>query len=505
MLDFIRSRKRNIVTTLIVGSVVAVMAISGIGGSRMGGGAGGGGAEGAAAWVNGDKISKREFQMELENKVAQFQGMFGAQYDEKFLYQLQIPQRTLDELIQFKLLAQQARQLNIMVPDSELADHIRSQPYYQRSGKFDAEAYAKVPNVGQMEKRQRERLVWSKYQTYLTDRVRLTPDAVRRAYELRETKVDIAVAKINLDEVAASKTATDQQAKEFLKTASEETFKQYYDSHKDDFAQKASVELRQIRVGVPFKATEAQKVEAKKKIESIAKTLTPENFAGTAKKMSDDEFAAKGGMVGWITRGTLEAPLEAALEGLTPGKVSPPVETSFGYFLLLVQDKKSEATVSLNEAKPKIAATLSTEKVRKEFADATRKQWEEMLLAGKPFEPELAKLKIVAKKTGPFSLGQGHVPNIGQSEPILDAVFALSLKDPVAKKLHYHQNHYYYLKLATVERPKAEDFEKSAEVVSKSAETALQTELMSQWVAALRKQSTVNLEIQFPEGKQNAE
>ncbi len=504
MLDFIRKRRKNIITTLIVGGVVAVMAVSGIGGSKLGGGGDTGG-DSAAAWVNGDRITKRDFQMELENKVAQFQGLFGAQYDEKFLYELQIPQRTLDELIQFKLLAQQGRQLNILVPDSELAEHIRSQTYFQRGGKFDAEAYAKIPNVGLMEKRQRERLLWNKFQSYLTDRVRMTPDAIHRAYELRETKVDLAVAKINLDEVASSKNASDAEVKAFLKTASDDTFKQYYESHKEDFAQKASVELRQIRVGVPYKANDAQKAEAKKKIEAIAKTVTPENFAGTAKKQSDDEFASKGGMVGWITRGTLEPPLEAALDQLAPGKVSDPIETSFGYFLLLVQDKKTESTQTVEQAKPKIAETLASEKVRKEYAEGLRKKWEELLAAGKPLEPELAKVKITPKKTGPFSLGQGYIPNIGQAEPMLDAVFALSLKDPISKKLHYHQNNYYYLKLATVEKPKAEDFEKSAEVVEKSLGTSLQSELMSQWVENLKKQSTVTKEIKFPEGPQNAE
>jgi peptidyl-prolyl cis-trans isomerase D len=503
MLDYIRKRRRNIVTTLIVGAVVAVMAISGIGGSQMGGGLMGG--DGTAAWVNGERITQRDFQMELENKVAQFQGLFGAQYDEKFLYELQIPQRTLDELIQFKLLAQQSRQLNILVPDTELADYIRSQPYFQKNGKFDAEGYSKMANVGLMEKRQRERLLWSKFQSYLTDRVRMTPDAIRRAYELRETKVDLAVAKINLDEIAAQKTATREEVAAFTKGASDETYKQYYDGHKDDFVQKASVQLRQIRVGVPYKANEAQKAEAKKKAEALAKTVTPENFAAMAKKSSDDEFASKGGQVGWITRGTLEPPLEAALDQLQPGVVSSPIETSFGYFLLLVEDKKPEVVQTLEQAKPKIAETLASEKTRKEYADGLRKKWEEILAAGKPLEPELAKLKIAVKKTGPFSLGQGYLPNIGQSDAMLDAVFALSPKEPVSNKLHYHQNHYYYLKLASVERPKAEEFEKQADVVEKSVATSLQSELMSQWVAKLKKQSSVKRELNLPEGPANAE
>lgn len=499
MLDSFKKKKANIFSTLLVLAIVVVMGFFGFTGKMKG--QGGGAGDGAAAWVNGELISRRDFQIELENKVAQFQGLFGAQYDEKFLYELQIPQRTLDELIQFKLLAQQSRQLGILVPDGELAEHIRGLPYYQRNGRFDAEAYSKIPNVGLVEKRQRERLLWAKFQTYLTDRVRLTPDAIRRAYDLRETKVDLQYAKINLEEISAAKKASEKETADFLKTASEETLKQYYDSHKDDYQERAQIQLRQIRVGIPFKATEAQKADAKKKIEAVAKTVTPETFAATAKKSSDDEFASKGGLVGWIGRGTLEPPLEAAIDQLAPGKISSPVETSFGYFLLLVQDKKADVSHSFESVKAKIASQLASEKFRKDYADTLRKGWEAQLAAGKSIEPELAKLKIPTKKTGPFSLGQGYLPNIGQSEPMMDAVFLLSKKDPVSKRLFFHQNHYYFLKLASVETPKPEDFEKSADVVEKSVETSLQSELMSQWVAKLRKQSTITRELALPEGR----
>ena len=218
-----------------------------------------------------------------------------------------------------------------------------------------------------------------------------------------------------------------------------------------------------------------------------------------AKKHSDDEFAKKGGQVGWVVRGTLEPPLEAALDKLEVGQISPPVETNFGYFLLQVTKKKDTVTHPFETVKTSIAEKLGEEKYKKDFAEATKGDWEEMLAQGKPLDKELKKYRVEVKKTGPFSIGQGYIPNIGQSDTLMDAVFKLSPKNRIPKNLYYHQNHYYYVKLESVERPKKGDFAKNREAVEKSLGTALQSALMSQWVASLRKNSTIKKVFQFPE------
>src|SRR4051812_46007361 len=111
MLGTLRKKTDNLLYTAILVAVIAVMAFYGIG--KMGNQGG----TSAAAWVNGDPVSRREFQQEYEYKMNQYQAMLGAQYDEKLLASLQIPQHVLQELIQFKLLEQQARKLDIDVPD----------------------------------------------------------------------------------------------------------------------------------------------------------------------------------------------------------------------------------------------------------------------------------------------------------------------------------------------------------------------------------------------------
>src|SRR5688500_2499694 len=98
MLDSLRKRQNNFIYTALLLAVAAVMAFVGV--NQMDGQEPGG-ADGAAAWVNGELISKREFQMELSYRMDQYQAMLGGQYDEKLLAALQIPQRTMEELVQY--------------------------------------------------------------------------------------------------------------------------------------------------------------------------------------------------------------------------------------------------------------------------------------------------------------------------------------------------------------------------------------------------------------------
>lgn len=494
MLDSIRKRKDNLIYTALILAVVAVMALFGV--NQMAGD-NDRSKDGPAAWVNGELITRKEFQQELQMKLMQYQAMLGGNYDEKFLTALQVPQRTLEELVQYKLLAQQAKRLGILVPDEELADYIRTLPYYQRDGKFDAVLYRKLPNRGSEEKRYREKLQTAKLQTYLSDRIRLTPSELKAVIAVQETKVNLELAKLDFNALAMKAKPTAADVAAFTKATPEKTLTDYFEEHKKEFVDKPAVRLHQIRVGIPYQASESQKGEARQKIEGIAKNLTAANFAEVAKKESDDEYAKKGGEVGWVDRGTLEAGLETVIDKLEPNQVSAPVETSFGFYVVKVSDKRAEKTRSFEEVKPRIVEQLLLEKKKKEFAETKRKEIDGLLASGKKVEPALKALGAEVKKTGPFSLGGGFVPQVGQAEPVLDAVFQLTPKDPQVKALIPYQDNYYYVKLVSFEAPKAADFQKTSETVARSVEGQMQSELVTKWVGELQKRASVKTELKF--------
>ncbi len=148
-------------------------------------------------------------------------------------------------------------------------------------------------------------------------------------------------------------------------TVSEEEMKAYYDGHPEMFVQKESVRARHILIKVDPKASETEKAEARKKIEAIQKKLKEGgDFEALAKEFSEDTSRDKGGDLGYFTKGRMVKPFEDAAFSLSVGQVSPIVETTFGYHLIEVVDKKPEGKISYEDAKERIQQVLKNEKVR---------------------------------------------------------------------------------------------------------------------------------------------
>lgn len=80
------------------------------------------------------------------------------------------------------------------------------------------------------------------------------------------------------------------------------------------------------------------KTEAEAK-DLIAQINTEEDFANLAAQHSLCPSGANGGDLGFFPRGMMVKPFEDAAFNLEIGKVSEPVQTQFGWHLILVTDK----------------------------------------------------------------------------------------------------------------------------------------------------------------------
>ena len=84
-------------------------------------------------------------------------------------------------------------------------------------------------------------------------------------------------------------------------------------------------------------------VEAAKKavIDSIAATLTPENFAEVAQRESDDRGSSmRGGDLGWFGKGMMVKPFEDAAFALEVGAISEPVRSQYGWHIIYKEDER---------------------------------------------------------------------------------------------------------------------------------------------------------------------
>jgi peptidyl-prolyl cis-trans isomerase SurA len=84
--------------------------------------------------------------------------------------------------------------------------------------------------------------------------------------------------------------------------------------------------------------------DAKRRLAEIKQRLDNKSatFEELARLYSNDESGKKGGDLGWLVPGDALPEFEQAMNALKPGEVSGPVETSFGYHLIQVVERKSE-------------------------------------------------------------------------------------------------------------------------------------------------------------------
>ncbi len=97
--------------------------------------------------------------------------------------------------------------------------------------------------------------------------------------------------------------------------------------------------------------------QAKQKAKALAEELLGKikggaDFAKLAKQYSDDDSnAAEGGELGWFRKGRMVPEFEKAAFALKPGQVSEVIETSFGYHIIKVEDRRAEIPDDFEEDK----------------------------------------------------------------------------------------------------------------------------------------------------------
>jgi peptidyl-prolyl cis-trans isomerase SurA len=122
-----------------------------------------------------------------------------------------------------------------------------------------------------------------------------------------------------------------------------------------------------IKVTPTVSAYDARRklVELKERLDNKAA-----KFEELARLFSNDGSAAKGGDLGWLFPGDTVPEFETAMNALKPGEVSAPVETSFGFHLIEVLERKSE---DLSKEKQRNAARQA---IRERKLEEATEDWQ---------------------------------------------------------------------------------------------------------------------------------
>ena len=114
-------------------------------------------------------------------------------------------------------------------------------------------------------------------------------------------------------------------------------------------------------------------VDDKEKAEEIAKQVTKKkgkNFEELAKDNSTGPTAEKGGDLGWFDARQMVKPFADAVAKLEPGEwTEEPVQTQFGWHVILLEETRDAEPPSFEDAKPGLEAALKRQRVAEKLAE----------------------------------------------------------------------------------------------------------------------------------------
>jgi peptidyl-prolyl cis-trans isomerase C len=140
----------------------------------------------------------------------------------------------------------------------------------------------------------------------------------------------------------------------------DEELKQAYEQFKEQ-AKRTEYKARHILVDSKDKADEMIKQVAKKK---------GKNFEELAKENSLGPTAEKGGELGWFDATQMVQPFADAVAKLKPGEwTKEPVQTQFGWHVILLEETRDAEPPSFEDAKPGLEAAVKRQKVAEKLAE----------------------------------------------------------------------------------------------------------------------------------------
>src|SRR6267142_1776823 len=291
MLDFLRKRKRNWIIILFLGVIILSFVVfygAGKQHDQM---------NVEVAEINGEIISQQEFNLAYERAVERYRQILKGSLTPEMIKGLNLKGNLLEELIQKKLVLQEAHNLGLTATDDDLAVYITQAPEFQVGGRFRID---------------QEKINLNYIQLPISDlasQVKLTEDDVNKYYErnkesLKEPlKIQLEYLSYPFEQFASSS------------QVSEKEIEDYYQSHREDkFHNPKEAKVRYISIPLAPGADANQKKAAQARADGIVKEARGgKDFSQLAKLESNDPSAEKGGDLGWVPAGQLPPPIEKAI------------------------------------------------------------------------------------------------------------------------------------------------------------------------------------------------
>ncbi|CAN0621611.1 peptidyl-prolyl cis-trans isomerase D [Burkholderia multivorans] len=405
MLDFFRNHQRLMMALLIL-IVLPGLGIVGIQGFR------GFFDESAnVAAINGHKITRVEFDGAFREQIDRARQMLGAQFDMKAFDTPQHRKEVLDGLIQQRVLADETQRLHLTASDGAVRDALLGDAVIgslkKPDGSIDVERYSQLLAMQgmtpeQYQERVRYSLALQQIPSSIVSSAFTSKSLAQHLSELAAQQREVQELVLKTGDYASKVHPTDAQLAAYYDAhkpsfATPETatiqylvyspaaaaasaqptdadIRKYYDDNPTHYRTDAQVRVSHIFIAAASDASAADKAAAKAKAGQLLAEVNahPDQFAKIAEKSSQDApSAAKGGDLGFITRGSTAGgqAFDDAAFALKQGEVSGVVQSDLGFHILKATEVKPAVVKPFAEVKDAIAADLKQQYAAKAFSD----------------------------------------------------------------------------------------------------------------------------------------
>lgn len=466
MFDLFRSREKT--TRYLLGALLVLVALSMVITLIPGFGDMSAGASGPnVADICGKPVTAREVQVNLQQTLQQGQ-------IPPDLIPVYVPQ-IVDQMVTDRAMSCYAEEAGIKVSDADVAKMIQTTlPQLFQDGKFAGkETYAQFlasnnMSIPEFENKVRSSALLRRLAGPVLDAMVVTPTEVENEFKKRNEKVTLDAlvitpaklqGEINISDadIAAHYNARkgefnspekrsfqllvidEQKAAEGL-TANEDDLRRYYDQNRDQFRTPERSNARHILIKTQGKSKEETEQLRKKAEDVLKQARGGADFAGLAKKYSEDHgSASRGGSVDWVTRGQMVPEFEKACFSLKPKEISDIVTTTYGFHIVQVMAREDARLRPFEEVKDQIQKDRQKEQLydrMTQLGDQAR-----AALTKDPTQGEAIAKQLNINFANVDKAARGSaLPLLGAAEELVNAVFDLSAKGGVTDVIQVQGN-----------------------------------------------------------------
>ena len=370
------------------------------------------------------------------------------------LIQVIIPQQ-VDQMVEERALAYEAKRMGFEVSDQDLANSIRSTQFGTLTPQQyrDAIEQQMGETVGEFENNMRDGLALNALESLAIEGSIVSPSEVEAEFRRRNDKVKLDYLAFDPTKVAAEIKPTPEQLKAYFDKnkgffnapetrdvqlivadqaqvgqsiqVSDAQVESYYNSHKDQYRTPERVQARHILIKTTGK-TPQEVAQLKTKAEDLLKQIKGgADFAKLAQANSEDPgSASKGGDLGWIVRGQMVKNFEDTVFSLKPKEISNVITTEYGFHIIQVMDREPARLRTLAEVKPEIVGNLRNQSVFDLMQNLADQAHTELVKAPQDARQIADKLKLQFITQDKFKQGD-TIATLGTDPQLPAAIMAL--------------------------------------------------------------------------------